>query len=175
MKCQNCGNNEVNFHYSSNVNGCVTETSLCAECAGKSGYDFGEMFDTSRFFEGFFPFFGVPGGFFTTPARRFAATPFPGLGPMFSYAARPEPFGIAMENDRSCGCDTCRTGAQSETGETDGTSETGKTGETAAEVDEEMNKRREVNMLREQMRLAAENDDFEKAIELRERIKEIEV
>ena len=34
-----------------------------------------------------------------------------------------------------------------------------------------MMNRRELNALREQMRKAAENDDFEKAIELREKIK----
>lgn len=33
MKCQNCGKYEANFHYSSNVNGHITEQHLCQECA----------------------------------------------------------------------------------------------------------------------------------------------
>ena len=38
MKCENCGKNEVTFVYQSNVNGHVTEKHLCAECAEKLGY-----------------------------------------------------------------------------------------------------------------------------------------
>ena len=44
----------------------------------------------------------------------------------------------------------------------------------AAEVDDEMQKRRELNTIREQMRLAAENEDFEKAAQLRDKLKELE-
>lgn len=33
MKCQNCKQHEANFHYTSNVNGKVTEQHLCQECA----------------------------------------------------------------------------------------------------------------------------------------------
>lgn len=39
MKCQNCNHNEANFHYSSNINGTITETHLCGECARQTGYD----------------------------------------------------------------------------------------------------------------------------------------
>jgi len=45
MRCNNCGRNEVNFHYSSSINGCVTETNLCSECAQQAGYDLASMFD----------------------------------------------------------------------------------------------------------------------------------
>ena len=38
MKCENCGREEVHFHYTSNINGNITEKHLCAECAGKLGY-----------------------------------------------------------------------------------------------------------------------------------------
>ncbi len=38
MKCENCGKNEVTFVYQSNVNGHVTEKHLCSECAEKLGY-----------------------------------------------------------------------------------------------------------------------------------------
>ena len=38
MKCENCGKNEVNFVYQSNINGKVEQKHLCAECAKKLGY-----------------------------------------------------------------------------------------------------------------------------------------
>ncbi len=38
MKCQNCGKNEATFYYKSSINGRVTETHLCADCARKLGY-----------------------------------------------------------------------------------------------------------------------------------------
>ena len=38
MKCENCGKNEVTFVYQSNINGKVTEKHLCSECAEKLGY-----------------------------------------------------------------------------------------------------------------------------------------
>ena len=38
MKCENCGKNEVTFVYQSNINGRVEEKHLCSECAEKLGY-----------------------------------------------------------------------------------------------------------------------------------------
>jgi protein arginine kinase activator len=38
MKCQNCGKNEANFFQRSNINGNISETHLCSECAEKLGY-----------------------------------------------------------------------------------------------------------------------------------------
>jgi len=37
MLCQNCGKNEATFHYQYNINGSVTERHLCAQCAHESG------------------------------------------------------------------------------------------------------------------------------------------
>ena len=37
MKCQNCGRNEATYYYKSSINGRVTETHLCADCARKLG------------------------------------------------------------------------------------------------------------------------------------------
>ncbi|MCI8573135.1 MAG: hypothetical protein HFF89_01750 [Oscillibacter sp.] len=37
MKCENCGKNEVTFIYQSNINGQFTEKHLCSECAEKLG------------------------------------------------------------------------------------------------------------------------------------------
>lgn len=38
MKCEHCGKNEVTFVYQSNINGKVTEKHLCGECAEQLGY-----------------------------------------------------------------------------------------------------------------------------------------
>lgn len=38
MKCEHCGKNEVTFVYQSNINGEVTEKHLCGECAKELGY-----------------------------------------------------------------------------------------------------------------------------------------
>ena len=151
MKCQNCGKSEVNFRYSSNVNGCVTEANLCSECASKSGYDFGSMFNVGGVLDGFFPMSGLPREFFAIPM------PMTGFGAAFPVAVRPLIDTQTQHGDCNCGCERSAPDAPT------------------AEVDDEMRKRREVNVLREQMRLAAENDDFEKAIEIREKIKEMEV
>jgi protein arginine kinase activator len=44
MKCENCGKNEANFVYRSNINGRTEEHYLCQDCAEKLGY-------TRRFFD----------------------------------------------------------------------------------------------------------------------------
>ena len=38
MKCEHCGKNDVTFVYRSNINGKVDEKHLCADCAEKLGY-----------------------------------------------------------------------------------------------------------------------------------------
>ncbi len=38
MKCDRCGKNEATFYYKSNINGRVTETHLCSDCARAMGY-----------------------------------------------------------------------------------------------------------------------------------------
>ncbi|MCL2401924.1 MAG: UvrB/UvrC motif-containing protein [Oscillospiraceae bacterium] len=141
MKCQHCGKNEVTFHYSSNINGAVTETRLCAECARQSGIDMGQMFTGAHMDDGFFP--GVSGW------RGGFASAFGFLAPR-QFAERPQ-MGILNE-----------AGKISEEIE-----------KTQA-IDEEMKKRREINAIREAMRVAAENDDFEKAAQLRDKIKELD-
>ena len=116
MKCQKCGKNEVNFHYSSNINGCITETRLCSFCAAEEGYDVRQMFDMESVFNGMFPVLGGIGGFIPTilPVTRT---------------------------------------------------------ETNVKVDDEMRERRELNV---QMRAAVENEDYEKAAGLRDKIRELE-
>jgi protein arginine kinase activator len=42
MLCQNCGRNEATTHIKRVINGATSESHLCAECAGNLGY--GDMF-----------------------------------------------------------------------------------------------------------------------------------
>ena len=123
MKCQKCGINDVDFHYSSNINGCVTESHLCSECAASSGIDIKRLLRAG----GLLDVTGILDGFFSSTQ--------PSKG------------------------NTVRNGIIKS---------------IPSAVDIEMVKRREINMLREQMQDAAMNDDFEKAIELREMIKRME-
>ena len=148
MKCQNCGKNEVNFHYSSNVNGCVTETHLCSECAAESGYDMEHLFSMS----------GISNSFFHSGIhRRFMPIPFLGFGPAHMQGLMPQT-GLPQKEDCACG----------------GACEAPVKENPTAEIDADMQKRREVNIIREQMRLAAEKEDYEQAMKLRDQIKDME-
>lgn len=55
MKCDRCGKNDATFYYKSNINGRVTETHLCQDCARQMGYAgpmasrMGGWFDDDRF------------------------------------------------------------------------------------------------------------------------------
>ena len=117
MKCQKCGINEVNFHYTSNVNGAITEARMCSSCATESGYNFDKMFGFGL--AGFMPM----------------AVSLPALNAMFPFTIRPQ------------------------------------VGMIDVKVDEEINLRRELSA---QMRAAVEKEEFEKAAELRDKIKELE-
>ena len=192
MKCQECGKNEVNFHYSSNVDGSVTETHLCSECAAKSGYDLGQlvnfggiadleqMFDISRSLglgsifggidppgnnpPGMFPVRSWIGGFtpMMIPVMRanrlfpFALQPYMGVDENQLRARNMRSANTVRAQDGNCGCGCGKSVSE----------------EKKAEVNEEMSMKRELNM---QMRAAIEKEDFEKAAELRDKIRELGV
>jgi len=153
MKCQKCGINEVNFHYSTNVNGCVTETNLCSQCAAQSGYDIGKLFNTKHdsdlesLFSAMFP---VRGGI-----RGFMPMSIPGIRANAFLPISIQPAGNKIMHNDGCNCGY----------------ETGVKRDVNVEVDEEMKIRRELNA---QMRAAVENEEFEKAAILRDKIKALE-
>ncbi|MDR3277575.1 MAG: UvrB/UvrC motif-containing protein [Oscillospiraceae bacterium] len=136
MKCQNCGKNEVNFYYSSNINGTVTETRLCSECAEKLGYG---------------------GGAMHRAVAQMLEAPFGGLTGVFGSPFAPSLFGGAASPAL-----------------TPPWAEPAQSPAAPARVDDALNRRRELNILREQMRLAADRDEFERAAELRDEIKKLE-
>ena len=149
MKCQNCGKSEVSFHYSSNINGCLTEKYLCSECAASLGYNMEteRMFNFVNAFEGFFPDLNGRG------------VMLPAFSPVIAYGI---PVSIAPQMQikaNPCAGDCCA-----------GCGESLQDNQTAA-TDELLTKRRELNA---QMHIAVENEEFEKAAELRDKLKELE-
>jgi excinuclease UvrABC helicase subunit UvrB len=105
------------------------------------------MFDADSFFGGAFPMLSGFGGFMPIALPVMRANTF------FPFTMQPGIGKIEQENTCGCGCEKA---AQ---------------GETNVEVSDEMRERRELNM---QMRVAVENEEFEKAAELRDKIKELE-
>lgn len=143
MKCSKCGKNEVNFFYTSNINGSVTEHKLCTECAEEMGL-MKNVFAESRKMMS-----GMLDGFFRNPLEGFFRP--------FVLGAK-DFLRLDGESKEQCSCGSC--GCETE--------------EKKQEADPELVKRREINALRNQMKMAAEAEDFEKAAELRDKIRSME-
>ncbi len=144
MKCQKCGNNNATFHYRANINGQKTEQHLCAECAEKAGYTEERIFGADMFDSMFSNFFD---GFFTPFGRSF----FPEFGRIMMPVITIPQIEYVVKND-------------------DGQSRE----KVPTATDEEMKRRREINIIREQMNAAVKEENFEKAAELRDRIRKLE-
>ncbi|NLA86565.1 MAG: hypothetical protein GX847_04640 [Clostridiales bacterium] len=148
MKCENCGKEEVNFRFTSNVNGNITEKQLCAGCAVKLGFAGRPMPRMGMSFEEIFR--DLLGSW---PSRRM----FSGYGLMLPTFVIPA-MNIAVP-------DAVR--------EVNGKRPENQV-EIKPEIDAHMQKRREINVLREQMHQAAIAEDYEKAAAIRDSIKELE-
>ena len=131
MKCQKCGQNEVNFYHSSNVNGAITETHLCAQCASGAGYDIMNLLSFRSMFEEIMPM--IAANRYSLPETRKV------------MVAQP-----ALKAKCECGNHTAE--------------------EIVNKADAQMKELRELNM---QMREAVAKEEFEKAAEIRDRIKEL--
>jgi len=176
MKCSRCGNNNTTFHYRSNINGQITEMHLCAECAQKAGITPEKIFGNSVFGNEFFgngmfgnslfggSLFGnsvFGNGFgsmfdtmfsnlyrdFFAPMTRGFFSDFGGFMP----AIGPSMFEMFVGNG-----------------------EEAEKQKVAAAPDAELNRRRELNALREQLNNAIKAEEYEKAAELRDKIRELE-
>ena len=64
MRCYKCGKAEVNFHFTSNINGRRAEMYLCADCAAKSEYRMYQNNKNNPVNNGGFGLSGNPNGFF---------------------------------------------------------------------------------------------------------------
>lgn len=161
-KCEKCGEKEATFHYSSNFNGEKTERRLCAECAREEGfgpvmdYSPADMFTTAfgsmfgGMFDEFFPRRSnmlSPFDFFGSPMRGIMA---PALPRINIVIGQPEQAAQrsepATEAERSIPDDA---GA-------------------------EVRARRELEALKHRLAEAVREERFEEAIELRDKIRELE-
>ncbi len=153
MKCENCGKNEVTFVYQSNINGQVTEKHLCGECAEKLGYTQKLAAQSQRMMQNFFG-----GGLFDD-----FFTPFPSLlGRMNRMLESPFDDFFA---------DMPALGAPAEARQ-----EAQKPQETLLEQEEQnqISKTRQLNALRMEMQKAVQEENFERAAELRDQIHSME-
>lgn len=151
MKCQNCGKEEVNFHFTANINGNITEKHLCTECAEQLGYSEKAQYKAEPSFEEIFmDIFGAK------PSRRMLS----GYSLVFPTFIIPT-MGMLVPDiwDKDYNSEAEETTAEKK----------------PMVLDEEMQRRREINVLREKMKKAAETDDFEMAATLRDTIKKLEI
>ena len=144
MKCQKCGNNNATFHYKANINGQITEQHLCAECAEQAGFTNERMFGADMFGSMFNNFFD---GFFAPVNRGF----FPEFGRLVMPVMTVPQIEYVVKSDEEKNKEKVPTA-----------------------TDEEMKRRREINVIREQMNAAVKEEDFEKAAELRDKLRALE-
>lgn len=154
MKCEKCGKNEATFFYRSNINGKVTETHLCGECAAKEGYidGFGNMDGIMDDFMGDFA------GMFA-PMPAFAGSLL-GTGSIFDSA-----FGGGFGRMFP---ELCASAAAPEK------PQKSEDGIVSAEEKQQLNAQRQMNALREEMKQAVAAEKFERAAELRDQIKKLQ-
>ena len=158
MKCEKCNEKEATFYYSCNLNGEKTEKHLCADCARAEG--FGEVMDyrpVSAFdgmFDSFFEDFFAP--------RRSLFSPFDVFGSSMRRMMTPvlPRFRIVI--------------GEPQTGETHGQPQSEAEAKIPEDAGEEVKARRELEALKAQLAAAVQEENFEKAIELRDQIRALE-
>ena len=168
MKCDKCENEAV-LHYQSNVNGKRTEYHLCQDCANKEG--FGEMLNfrpAERMMNSFFsdPFFSRPmslmDNFFSDPFGSLSDGFF-GRGLMAPTLSLPH-VRVRVDDPEDYCQGTCNTTKSTEE----------KTDNIPDDAGEEIRRKREIHALKHQMKAAVKAEEFEKAAELRDKIRELE-
>ena len=153
MKCENCGKNEVTFVYQSNVNGHVTEKHLCAECAEKLGYSQKLAAHSQRMMQGLFG-----GGLFED-----FFTPMPSLLGRMNRLLE-DPFDDFFADMPALGAPAEQ--RQEPQKSPDGLLE--------KEEQEQISRDRQLNALRLEMQRAVQEENFERAAELRDQIHALE-
>lgn len=152
MKCENCGKNEVAFVYRSNINGQITEKSLCADCAEKLGYTRQIAARSRQMMQGFNGLFG--GSFFDGlfSPRSFLTDWMPGMldDPFDDFFADMPALGAPAEPPKK----------QNDLVE--------------EEQQSRFAKMRQLNMLRASLKKAVKQEEFERAAELRDQIRALE-
>ena len=156
MKCEKCENEAV-FHYQSNINGEKNEYHLCEDCAKAEGLGDMLVFRPHAMYESFFrePFGGLMGNFFREPfgslsdgffGKSFFAPTM--LAPSVNVSVGKD----EKPTDYSCGCKH----------------------NIPEDAGEEFRAKRELHALKHQLRAAIHAEEFEKAAELRDKIRGLE-
>ena len=149
MKCEHCGKNEVSFVYRSNINGQIEEKHLCTECAQELGY-MERMAAQSRSM--IRSFFGRDSLFSGGLLEDFF-TPLPSLmGRMLE-----DPFDDFFADMPALGAAPAEQEKEKET-----------------EPQSRFARMRERNALRMEMRRAVREENFERAAEIRDQLRQME-
>ena len=151
MKCEKCNEREANFFYSSNINGNMSRRHLCSECAHEEG--FGEMLRPGAMFDDAFErafdeAFAPMRSFMSLPSFDF----FGGRGGRIMAPSFPR-IHIVLPGEKTAASDDSK---------------------PSMEVDEESKRLREKEALKAQLAEAVETENFEKAIELRDKLRALE-
>jgi protein arginine kinase activator len=149
MKCEKCNEKEANFFYTVTINGETTQYRLCADCARELGLDGALSFS---------PMASVFGGLFREPASIFDSLMSPS-GFMLPVMTVTSPF---FEGSPLSAAPPAAPPAE-------------KSAENIpADAGAEIKAKRELTALKSQLESAVKAEDFEKAVELRDKIKSAE-
>ena len=150
MKCGKCGNNEAIFHYKSMVDGNVTELHLCQDCANTD--EFQGFFDMRGGFGDLF------GGSFVRPDIRMMNN-FTDLRELFAPAYAVTPVFFAPDRGEHTMQEIPKEASE---------------GKIPNGVDSEIAKRRELCALEYELKKAVNAEEFERAAELRDKIRDFD-
>lgn len=174
MLCQLCKNKQANTHIKSVINGELTEMNLCSECAAKQGY--GNMFSLDHFFDIgslMSGFMGDSAASALAPEKRC-----PNCGISFAQISKGGRVGCAKCYDvffdrllpsiKRIHGNTVHTGKKLRNPRL----QSGSAEDTATAADNSKAPS-ELDTLNRQMQAAVKNQEFEKAAQLRDQIKEL--
>lgn len=156
MKCENCGKNEVTFYYQSNVNGHVEEKHLCSECAEKLGYTQQVAANSRRMMQSFFN--GSLFDDFFAPMPRLLG----GFGGFFGE----DPFEDFFTQMPALAAAGTTTEAQPQPRQEQSLVD--------AKEQSHFARMRQLNALRLEQKAAVLREDFEKAAQIRDQIRDLE-
>lgn len=173
MLCQSCKNKQANTHIKTIINGELTELMLCSECAAKLGYGnvFDSFFDIGSLMSGFM---GEPSTTALAPERKC-----PNCGITFAQISKGGRVGCAKCYDvfydrilpsiKRIHGNTVHTGKKLRKPQL-------QSGFKAVEekpIRQEQEKPSAIEALEAELKTAVNNQEFEKAAQLRDKIKEL--
>lgn len=155
MKCEKCNEREANFFYTATINGETTQKRLCSECAAEEGLD--QVFASKR------------RSAFDSMFDSFFAEPFSLMDSFFGRRSLLDAFAPTMTLPRVlfAPVQVRQTTAQE-------TENAAPEKDIPADAGEEVKAQRELNMLKSELEEAVKAENFEKAIELRDKIRKME-